>query len=62
MLASPATSALGDQQRLSYLHLMNKAAQSEDRQSYFHYLKMAEMVLKNAKREDGIWQPNYQSV
>ena len=53
---------MGDQQRLSYLHLMNKAAQSEDRQSYFHYLKMAEMVLKNAKREDGIWQPNHQSV
>ena len=62
MLVSSATSALGDQQRLSYLHLMNKAAQSEDRQSYFHYLKMAEMVLKNARQEDGIWQPNHQSV
>ena len=33
---------MNSDQRLSYLHLMNKAAESEDRQSYFYYLKLAE--------------------
>jgi len=28
---------MNSDQRLSYLHLMNKAAESEDRQSYFYY-------------------------
>ena len=37
---------LADEKRLNYLHLMNKAAKSEDRQSYFHYLKQAEKALK----------------
>ena len=32
---------MNSDQRLSYLHLMNKAAESEDRQSYFYYLKLA---------------------
>ena len=37
---------------------MNKAAEAEDRHSYFHYLKLAEKVLRNSREEDGIWQPN----
>lgn len=49
---------LADHSRLNYLHLMNKAAEAEDRHSYFHYLKLAEKVLRNSKEEDGIWQPN----
>ena len=36
---------MNSEQRLSYLHLMNKAAESEDRQSYFYYLKLAEQTL-----------------
>lgn len=34
---------LSEHLRLNYLHLMNKAAEAEDRQSYFHYLKLAEI-------------------
>lgn len=49
---------MADHSRLNYLHLMNKAAEAEDRQSYFHYLKLAEKVLKNSREEDGIWQPS----
>ena len=48
---------VADHSRLNYLHLMNQAAEAEDRQSYFHYLKLAEKALRNAKEEDGIWQP-----
>ena len=47
---------LSDQHRLNYLHLMNKAAESEDRQSYFHYLQQAEQVLRDTD-EDEVWQP-----
>jgi len=47
---------LSDQHRLNYLHLMNKAAESEDRQSYFHYLQQAEQVLRDTD-EDAVWQP-----
>jgi len=54
--------ALADHSRLNYLHLMNKAAEAEDRHSYFHYLKLAEKVLRNSKEEDGIWQPNRQPI
>ena len=36
---------------------MTKAAEAEDRQSYFHYLKLAEKALRNGKESDGIWQP-----
>ena len=43
-------------QRLSYLHLMNKAAESEDRQSYFYYLKLAEQTLQR-QDPDVIWKP-----
>ena len=43
-------------QRLSYLHLMNKAAESEDRQSYFYYLKLAEETLQRQDPEV-IWKP-----
>ena len=50
-------STLSEQSRLNYLHLMNKAAEAEDRQSYFHYLKLAEKALRNGKESDGIWQP-----
>lgn len=35
---------------------MNKAAESEDRQSYFHYLQQAEQVLRDTD-EDAVWQP-----
>ena len=49
-------SNLSDQHRLNYLHLMNKAAESEDRQSYFHYLQQAEKVLRDTD-EDAVWQP-----
>ena len=47
---------MNSDQRLSYLQLMNKAAESEDRQSYFYYLKLAEQALQ---REDPevIWKP-----
>jgi len=38
-------------QRLTYLHLMNKAAESGDQQSYFHYLMKAEKVLR--RRDEG---------
>ena len=48
---------LSEHLRLNYLHLMNKAAEAEDRQSYFHYLKLAEKALRNGKESDGIWQP-----
>ncbi len=48
---------LSEYLRLNYLHLMNKAAEAEDRQSYFHYLKLAEKALRNGKERDGIWQP-----
>jgi len=47
---------MNSDQRLSYLHLMNKAAESEDRQSYFHYLKLAEQALQREDR-DMIWKP-----
>jgi len=47
---------MNSDQRLSYLHLMNKAAESEDRQSYFHYLKLAEQALQRQDR-DMIWKP-----
>ena len=43
-------------QRLSYLHLMNKAAESEDRQSYFYYLKLAEEALQR-QDPDVLWKP-----
>ena len=36
---------------------MNKAAEAEDRQGYYHYLKLAEKTLRNGKDRDGIWQP-----
>ena len=52
----PCTKDLSDQHRLNYLHLMNKAAESEDRQSYFHYLQQAEKVLRDTD-EDAVWQP-----
>lgn len=52
----PCSRNLSDQHRLNYLHLMNKAAESEDRQSYFHYLKQAEQVLRDTD-EDAVWQP-----
>ena len=42
--------------RLSYLHLMNKAAESEDRQSYFYYLKLAEQSLQS-QDPDVLWKP-----
>ena len=42
---------------LNYLYLMNKAAEAEDRLGYYHYLKLAEKALRNAKEMDGIWQP-----
>ena len=48
---------LAEHLRLNYLHLMSKAAEAEDRQSYFHYLKLAEKALRNGKERDGIWQP-----
>ena len=43
-------------QRLSYLHLMNKAAESEDRQSYFYYLKLAEEALQRQDPQ-ALWKP-----
>ena len=52
----PCTKDLSDQHRLNYLHLMNKAAESEDRQSYFYYLQQAEQVLRDAD-DDSVWQP-----
>ena len=58
MSSSLFSSVVADHSRLNYLHLMNKAAEAEDRQSYFHYLKLAEKVLKNSREEDGIWQPS----
>ena len=42
---------MNSDQRLSYLHLMNKAAESEDRQSYFYYLKLAEQTLQRQDPE-----------
>ena len=47
---------MNSDQRLSYLHLMNKAAESEDRQSYFYYLKLAEQTLQRQDPEV-IWKP-----
>ena len=47
---------MNSDQRLSYLHLMNKAAESEDRQSYFYYLKLAEETLQR-QDPDAIWKP-----
>lgn len=47
---------MNSDQRLSYLHLMNKAAESEDRQSYFHYLKLAEQALQR-QDPDVLWKP-----
>ena len=49
--------ALTDHSRLNYLHLMNMAAEAGDRQSYFHYLKLAEKALRNSKESGEIWQP-----
>ena len=48
---------MADHSRLNYLYLMNQAAEAKDRQSYYHYLKLAEKVLRNGKERDGIWQP-----
>ena len=53
---------MADDLRLSYLHLMNKAAQSEDRQSYFHYLKLAERRLRSSQRDPDIWQPTAETI
>ena len=47
---------MNSDQRLSYLHLMNKAAESEDRQSYFYYLKLAEQTLQR-QDPDELWKP-----
>ena len=47
---------MNSDQRLSYLHLMNKAAESEDRQSYFYYLKLAEQALQR-QDPDVLWKP-----
>ena len=47
---------MNSDQRLSYLHLMNKAAESEDRQSYFYYLKLAEQTLQR-QDPDVLWKP-----
>ena len=47
---------MNSDQRLSYLHLMNKAAESEDRQSYFYYLKLAEETLQRQDPEV-LWKP-----
>ena len=47
---------MNSDQRLSYLHLMNKAAESEDRQSYFYYLKLAEQTLQRQDPE-ALWKP-----
>ena len=52
---------MNSDQRLSYLHLMNKAAESEDRQSYFYYLKMAEQTLQR-QDPDVIWKPAGESA
>ena len=39
---------MGDhRQRLNYLHLMKKAAESGDRQGYFYYLMKAEKALQS---------------
>ena len=48
---------MADHSRLNYLHLMNKAAEAQDRQGYFHYLKLADKALRNSKETGGIWQP-----
>ena len=50
-------SAMTNHSRLNYLHLMNMAAEAGDRQSYFHYLKLAEKALRNSKERGVIWQP-----
>jgi len=42
--------------RVRYLHLINKAAESEDRQRYFYYLKLAEQTLQRQDPEV-IWKP-----
>jgi len=47
---------MNSDQRLSYLHLMNKAAESEDRQSYFYYLKLAEEALQRQDPQ-ALWKP-----
>ena len=52
---------MADHSRLNYLHLMNKAAESEDRQSYFHYLKLAEETLQRQDPEV-IWKPQVEPL
>ena len=47
---------MNSDQRLSYLDLITKAAESEDRQSYFYYLKQAEQTLQRQDPEV-IWKP-----
>ena len=37
-------------QRLNYLHMMNKAAESGDQQGYFHYLMKAEKAARDEGR------------
>ena len=51
-----SSTCMKSDQRLSYLHLMNKAAESEDRQSYFYYLKLAEETLQRQDPEV-LWRP-----
>ena len=38
-------------QKLNYLHLMNKSAESGDQQGYFHYLMKAEKAARNEGRK-----------
>ena len=47
---------MSENNRLTYLHLMNKAAESEDRQSYYYYLKKAEAIL-DLQSDHEIWAP-----
>ena len=47
---------MNSDQCLSHLHLMNKAAESEDRQSDFYYLKLAEQTLQRQDPE-ALWKP-----
>ena len=44
-------------QRLNYLHLMNKAAESGDQQGYFHYLMKAERAARDAGRNTESFGP-----
>ena len=52
---------MNSDQRLSYLHLMNKAAESADRQNYFYSLKLGEQMLQ---RQDPVvlWSPQVDSA